>query len=101
MADYKKVNPSFQEIVRLHEKLSKAGIDHEFLRLYDGWQVLVLRGNHIISAIEHFGADGHQDDRIEIAGYRIPDDPIGWLTAEECYEIIRNNFTEAENNARD
>lgn len=99
--EYKTPDPSFREILRLHELLEKEQIEHEFLRLYDGWQVLILRGDHVISAIEHFGSCGHEDDRIEIAGYRVPNDPVGWMTAEDCFELIKNNFTAEENNARD
>lgn len=106
------------EIERLHEMLTEAGIEHEWLdRTPPGWeklgfgdeynwgyQVCVYKpdGERLISAIEGCGTYGYADwsgvvegDLIEIMGLLTPEEEedgecvAGWLTAEDVFERIR------------
>jgi len=111
------VETKYKEIVRLHEMLQEAGIEHdwidreermvpkqerkflrsrEFWRDVDfGWQIIVYRddGERLVSAIEGWGTYGEAEDRIEIKGLLTPeesegDSVVGWLTAEDVFARI-------------
>lgn len=93
------------EIHRLHEMLTEAGIDHEFLDrgrgismegIDFGYQVIVRYpdGERMISAIEGYGTYGYRVDLIEIMGLLTPeeekdDSVVGYLTAEEVFRRIK------------
>lgn len=103
------------EIHKLHEMLTEAGIECDFLdrtppgyneieqttppeqrtKLNWGWQVLVFNedGVQLCSAIEGFGTYGYgiageQGDLIELWDVKM-DEPEGWLTAEEVFLRIK------------
>lgn len=93
------------EIHRLHQMLTEAGIDHEFLDrgrgvftedIDFGYQIIVYYpdGERMISAIEGYGTYGYKDDLVEIMGLLTPeeekDDSVaGYLTAEEVFRRIK------------
>lgn len=101
------------EIERLHNMLTDAGIEHEWVdrqSLFDvrrhsdlnwGWQIIIYRpdGERLVSAIEGFGShgyglEGEQGDSIEIMGLLTPeesesDSVRGWLTADEVFRRIK------------
>ena len=105
----------YNEIHRLHNMLTEAGIEHEWfdrnghfdpggiaakhfraMRLEPidwGWQIVVYRpdGERLVSAIEGYGTYGERDDRIEIMGLTREDEDTvaGWLTAEDVFARIQ------------
>lgn len=94
----------YREIVKLHEMLCGAGIEHEFVERSEhlrdsgfdfGYQIIVYRpdGERLISVIEGFGTYGEANDLLEIMGLLIPEEleynvVAGWLTAEDVFERI-------------
>jgi len=87
-------NLDYTEIKRLHELLEDDGLEHEFIRLFDGWQVLIFSDSelHMISCVQHFGSYGHEQNLIEMAGYKVDEGDQGFLSADECYRHIRYHF---------
>lgn len=90
-------DPQYKEILKLDTMLTEAGIPHERIRIFDGWQVCYpSKGLCIMDAIEHFGSYGRESDKIEIMGLLTPkekenDSVLGYLTAEEVFERIRKH----------
>lgn len=106
----------YKEIVKLHDMLSEAGIEHEWNdrnELFDpggigatafrrhgleqidwGWQIVVYRpdGETLVSAIEGYGTYGERADRIEIMGLTSEEEGevCGWLTATQVFARIRH-----------
>lgn len=97
----------YQEIHRLHEMLTEAGIEHEWIDRNEhfdtskyipdldwGYQIVVYRpdGEPLVSAIEGCGTYGERADRIEIMGLTSEDEgPVcGWLTAEQVFARIKH-----------
>jgi len=106
----------YKEICRLHEMLTDAGIEHEWVDRFEkmipkhereflksrpfwqeidwGYQIIVYKpdGERLVSAIEGYGTYGESADRIEIMGLAAPDedDPTGWLTAENVFARIQH-----------
>lgn len=106
----------YQEIHRLHEMLTEAGIEHDWVDrnvIFDpdgiasetfhrrglepidwGRQIVVYRpdGETLVSAIEGYGTYGERADRIEIMGLTSEEEGAmcGWLTAEQVFARIRN-----------
>lgn len=106
----------YNEIHRLHEMLTAAEIEHEWLDrngVFDpggiaakhfrekglepidwGYQIVVYRpdGEQLVSAIEGYGTYGERADRIEIMGLtsKEEDEVVGWLTAEQVFARIRH-----------
>lgn len=100
----------YNEIVKLHEMLLEANIEHVWVnrnpegypkRLRDGtildfgWHIVVYRPNgaRLISVIEGYGTYGVEVDRLEIMGLLTPEeleynDVAGWLTADDVFERI-------------
>ena len=56
---------SYNEIKKLHEKLWKMGIKHEFIKKHDGYQIIIEKFNSKVSFIEHCGSFGSWGDLIE------------------------------------
>lgn len=92
----------FSEIEKLSKMLSAAKIPHDFIELFDGYQILVeVNRFNYIDAICHGFSFGHEAGLLEIQGGMTEkemeeDSVLGFLTAEEvarrfiyCY----NNFT--------
>lgn len=95
-------NPKYQEIIKLDKMLAEANIPHTTKRLFDGWQVCYPVDVHepdcVMDAVEHFGSYGHEHDELEIMGLLTPkeeeDDPVlGYLTAEDVFERIREHYS--------
>lgn len=103
------VSQKYKEIFKLKEMLEKEKIPFDFFEMdagaryfmpdWEHWHLNYPSRTHtIISAIEGFGTYGEQDDKLEIMGGLTPDeeasgDPvIGWLTAEDVFERIKNDY---------
>lgn len=114
------------EIEKLHNMLTEAGIEHEWVdrtpairykrkgivEIRDeynwGWQILIYRpdGERLVSAIEGFGSHGYglngeQGDSIEILGLLTPEEAEwdtvrGWLTADEVFRRIKEAMVNGE-----
>lgn len=98
----------YKEIQRLHETLTEAGIEHEWIdqnterpsldflgqKIDWGYQIVVYRpdGERLVSAIEGHGTYGVVADRIEIQGLTSKDEGsvCGWLTAEQVFARIQH-----------
>lgn len=104
-----KVSQKYKEIFKLKEMLEKEKIPFDFFEMDAGvrdfmpdWEHWHLnypsRAHTIISAIEGFGTYGEQDDKLEIMGGLTPkeeasgDPVIGWLTAEDVFNRIKNHY---------
>lgn len=100
----------YNEIVKLHEMLLEAEIEHEFVRRNEhlrdsgfdwGYQIIVYRPDdeRLISVIEGFGTYGEANDLLEIMGLLTPEEEelnsvCGWLTAEDVFERIERAVNE-------
>ena len=93
--EYKTVNPAYTALPKLHTELDRLHVPHEWLRLFDGWQILIVWGNHVISAVQHFGSYGQANDLIEMAGYGFDGDVAGWMTVNEALDHIKRNVPPA------
>lgn len=101
----------FNEIVKLHEMLLEAGIEHTWndrnppgypkqitssQEIDFGWQIIVYRpnGRRLVSVIEGYGTYGNEVDRLEIMGLLTPEEEEtygevrGYLTADDVFERI-------------
>lgn len=95
------LNTKYKEILELDRLLNEAGIAHMTYRAMDGWQLSYadMNGDFITDAIEYSGSYGAGKDLLEIAGTLVQVDdgsdyPVeGWLTAQEVFERIRNDWT--------
>lgn len=107
----------YNEIVKLHEMLLDAGIEHEWgnrnpegypkwltdeWNIDFGWQICVYYpdGKRMISVIEGYGTYGVEDDLLEIMGLLTPeelewDSVRGWLTAEDVFGRIARAVNES------
>ena len=97
----------YNEIFRLKEMLEKAEIPFEFRNLFDGFQICYPRNNKSeddfvreCSVIEHEGSYGHSQDLLEIMGLLTEeeskyDSVVGYLSAENVFERIKNNYEKA------
>lgn len=97
---------SYQEIIRLHDKLDEAGIPHEFEPYMGGYHIVYNEdGKRVCSAIEHDFSYGHECDTIEIMGLltpeeRVRDDVVGYLTADDVFNRIKTSNDEYLRNSR-
>ena len=59
---------------------------HTCLHFLDGWQVCLPGPGPAcrMDAIEHFGSYGAGEDRLELLGRDVTEEPEGFLTAEEA-----------------
>jgi len=99
--EYYALNPRYQEILKLHDMLVKQNIPHVLRRCFNGWQVCYPNLDWTLSAIEHRGSYGRDNDKIEIMGLLTPeesveDDVLGYLTAEDVFNRINKHWTEAK-----
>ena len=82
------LSDKYTEIIRFAEMLLRKRIDFKIEKLYDGHRVGVYwKGVEIGDAIEHCGSYGTEENLIEIRGFHTNDDVIGYLTAEEAFEL--------------
>lgn len=98
----------YKEIFKLKEMLEQAEIPFDFIDLHgqllDGWQLCYPSeypsGDTRLrcSVIEHKYSYGNDADRLEIMGLLKPEERsrgvIGWLTAEDVFQRIRNHWEE-------
>lgn len=109
--DHNKLNPSYNEILKLNTMLDNAKIPHTMRRLYDGWQVIYApccggRKNYynpdfwVADAIENRYSYGAKDDLLELAGRLLTgeelkrDSVVGWLTANDVFQRISKHWEE-------
>lgn len=95
------LNPSYQEIIKLHNMLEEANIPHTFERDMDGWQICypVKRPSEdcVMDAIEKRYSYGAENDLLEIMGLLTPeeaehDSVAGHLTAEDVFQRIKAHY---------
>ena len=99
------LNNRYQEILNLDKMLTQLNIPHELKRNFDGWQVCYPASAptfRILSAIEHYGSYGKEQDLIEIMGLltdeeRKYDSVCGYLTASNVLERIKKHWEEVAN----
>lgn len=98
-------NEKYQEILKLDRMLTEAGIPHTLETSMDGWQLCYPSNRQddecIMDAIEKMGSYGSESDKLEIMGLLTPeeeshDSVLGYLTAEDVFERIRNHFFKTE-----
>lgn len=84
----------YKEIKKLHKMLLDAGITHDFHHLYDGYQVEYPHVGDFrrLSAIEHEFSGGSMRDLIEIMGMPTNDQAVGYMTANEVFNVIKNDW---------
>ena len=93
----------YQEILRLDAMLTERHIPHIFQKFMDGWQVIYPQDGkkRVMDAIEHYGSDGHEKDKLEIMGLltsdaKTNDSVLGYLSAEELVSRIHQHWKEAQ-----
>lgn len=81
----------YTEIFKLEKLLKNSNIKFSF---YDesktyakGYQIIV---NEQISIIQNRFSFGSKEDKLEMWKLGTSEEPIGYLTAEECFEKIKN-----------
>ena len=94
------VNEKYTEILRLHRMLSAVNIPHRVDRSFDGWQIVdFYNGKQIADVVQHFGSYGADENLLEIMGLLTPEEEehdtvLGYLTAEEVFERIKNDYSD-------
>lgn len=99
----------YKEILRLSNMLDDEKIPFTLRRNFDGWQILYPstpnfpseKDDVVCSVIEHFGSFGQEIDTLEIMGLLTDeeqecDSVIGYLTAENVLERIKNHYEQEE-----
>lgn len=56
---------NYTEIKKLNHKLNEMGIEHEFIKKHDGYQIVIEKFNSKVSFIEHCYSFGSWADLIE------------------------------------
>lgn len=101
--DHNKLNPSYNEILKLNTMLDNAKIPHMIHRLDDGWQVIYAPyhpDSWVADAIETRYSYGAEDDLLELAGRLLTgeelkrDCVVGGLTAHNVFERISKHWEE-------
>lgn len=100
-----KLNPRYEEILKLYDMLTDSRIPFTLRRNFDGWQILypaVLafpeeKDNVLCSVIEHYGSYGQEQDLLEIMGLLTPeekedDSVLGYQTASQVFERIKQHW---------
>lgn len=92
-----KVKPEYKEILKLDKMLDVAGIYHELVRNWDGWEIIYYgHGEEKVSdAIEHHGSYGEDADLLEIMG--LTDDGYdvqGYLSAKDVFDRWSKHWEE-------
>ena len=77
---------SYNEIKKLHEKLWRKGIEHEFRPKFDGYQIILRKPNSNVSIIQHCGSYGCTKDLVEACDF--VGEPEGWLTCDEAIDYL-------------
>jgi hypothetical protein len=95
----------YNEIVKLHEMLTKADIPHEFNEEWGGYHILYSCMGYTCSVIEHDYSYGNKQDLLEIMGLltaaeAVNDSVAGWLTADDVFNRILNAHHVAESTRR-
>ena len=95
----------YNEIVKLHEMLTKADIPHEFEEEWGGYHILYNCMGYTCSVIEHDYSYGRNDDLLEIMGLLTPaeaeqDSVAGYLTADDVFNRILTAHRVAESTRR-
>ena len=82
----------YTEIIRLHLMLEEANIQHTFVRMFDGYQIILndSEGIRICSVIEFSGSYGSSEDKLEIMGLltdeELKDDTVaGYLSVKNVF----------------
>lgn len=95
----------YHEILVLEARLYDAGIPHTFNPHGGGWRIAYPNDEKVVcSAIEHNGSYGREADKIEIMGLLTEEEEkrdgvVGWLTAQEVFDRIKNHYESEDNNA--
>lgn len=76
----------YNEIRKLNHKLNEMGIEHEFRKNFDGYQIIVRKTNSRVSIIEYHGSYGGTKDLLE--AYDFVGDPKGYLTCDEAIDYL-------------
>jgi len=96
--------PKYSQIIRLHDMLQEANVPHEIYPDFDGFHILYpdptpweRQGGY--SIVEFKYAYGGKYDLLEILDMRsssksMNPSPVGWLTAEEVFEIIKEDWND-------
>lgn len=96
----------YNEILKLKEMLTDAGIPFYMREIFDGYQICYPENNtkqkpdvRECSVIEHEASYGHSEDKLEIMGLLTDeelqnDDVVGYLSAEEVFSRIQKHFIE-------
>lgn len=91
----------YNEILRLKDMLESAKIPFKFSELHGGYHIVYMtdRDKCICSVIEHDFSYGREKDLLEIKGLltelekeTLEDDVLGYLTAEEVFQRIKNHW---------
>lgn len=99
--DHNKLNPSYNEILKLNAMLDNAKIPHMMRRLDDGWQVIYAPYHPdfwVADAIETRYSYGAEDDLLELAGELLTeeelkqDSVVGGLTANDVFQRISKHW---------
>lgn len=103
--DHNKLNPSYNEILKLNTMLDNAKIPHMMRRLNDGWQVIYTPyhpDSWVADAIETRYSYGAEDDLLELAGRLLTGEElkrgsvVGGLTANDVFQRISKHWEEHE-----
>lgn len=87
-----------EEMQKLQDWLDKNHIDYKRTKEYVegiGRNQILIETNEIkLSFICHYGSYGYEAGLIEMWDFE--NDPVGWLTAEECKKIIKKHLKNKE-----
>ena len=96
----------YNEILKLKEMLESAKIPFGFSKLHGGYHIVYPAddGECICSVIEHDSSYGREKDLLEIQGLmtkeeleETQDTVLGYLTAEEVFQRIKNHWEKKKN----
>ena len=76
----------YNEIKKLNYKLNEMGIEHEFRKNFDGYQIIVRKTNSRVSIIEYHGSYGGTKDLLE--AYDFASEPEGYLNCNEAIDYL-------------
>lgn len=88
----------YNEILKLKNMLEKAEIPFEFSELFGGYHITYPTNKfRICSVIEHDYSYGNEQDLLEIKGLLTKNEKkcdcvLGYLTAENVFQRIQNNW---------
>lgn len=89
-----KLNPDYQEILRLDSMLNIVKIPHIRHRMFDGWKIAYIADGKVISDVIE-----HERDLIELMDFSFltgqqkdKDEVIGYLSAYEIFKVWNNDY---------